>query len=418
MTRLSTKESADAVRHIRSILMSADDHGVVDIFAKFKQREIWASMYALGRLQHAARFYDMKQERKIQPVTDHALLEDLAHYAVFATAAYGWPMDAMRPKKHWKDFFGKPRSDLDTLIHRTNIEEDDILEVEWESKTHRPAYFLVRDKSRKRIVLCIRGTWSPHDVLTDMCCTADEMELPPSSMMTKVLHGRPNRTIRAHHGMLEAARCLRKATQKIVQEELKARPDYSLTLVGHSLGGGIAALLGILWQDLCPNLAVYVYGAPCVLTEGSKCNVNIVSVIGEQDPFQCLSLGHVADLTKGLSILCERPDLRREILDRVTRTRRFRHMREKDLQWCSTQMKKLQEQMQCEKFFPPGRILLLMSDNNGRRKQTFSLHEVPPSNFQSLLIRPRMFDLTPHIPVRYVARLRDIADRSGRVVGS
>ena len=41
---------------------------------------------------------------------------------------------------------------------------------------------------------------------------------------------------------------------------------------------------------------------------------NIISVIGEGDPFSVISLGHLADATKALSKLCQDKGFRDEIL--------------------------------------------------------------------------------------------------------
>ena len=140
------------MRKVRTILSCVDAHGVVDVFAKYRHGDVWASLYALSRLQHAALLYDRRHEVHTR-VNDAELLDNLAHYSVYATAAYGWKMDLA--------FGRRPRGgNLQTLLDRTCTDRDDVLTVSWESKTPRPAYFVVRDRTRKQIVLSIRGTWS------------------------------------------------------------------------------------------------------------------------------------------------------------------------------------------------------------------------------------------------------------------
>jgi hypothetical protein len=96
--------------------------------------------------------------------------------------------------------------------------------------------------------------------------------------------------------MLESAKGVANATRTIIASQLAENPTYKLVIVGHSLGGGTAAVLGTLWKDTFPGLQVFAYGCPCVgpLGMDPTSNDSIVSVVGEGDPFSCLSLGHLA----------------------------------------------------------------------------------------------------------------------------
>jgi len=96
--------------------------------------------------------------------------------------------------------------------------------------------------------------------------------------------------------MLESARGVANETRSIISSQLAENPSYKLVIVGHSLGGGTAAVLGTLWKNTFPSLKVYAYGCPCVGPLGSDptSNDSIVSVVGDGDPFSCLSLGHLA----------------------------------------------------------------------------------------------------------------------------
>jgi hypothetical protein len=367
-------ESTAAIKTVRDIITSVNDHGVVDVFQKYKIRDVTSSIYALSRLQRAAQHwqrqqvmpsdddddnsddeYDIDDESSLSScypiVKDAKLLEDLAHYAVYANTVYGWTMDLVfgrgDKKRHhpWRPFGRKgqerrQRNDsgrggsgngrfpsfangsLQTLLRRAGIHRRDVVAAVWESKTHRPAYFLVRDHAKQTLVLCVRGTYSAHDVLTDLCCTAEEFEPlspPPVSKSTRLTttrvvvssddtsnniqeqkSGEKSWTVLTvipdlyfdiaeycctitsslssvfldrrqrccgHHGMLQAARALHQDAEALVRAELEAHPDYSLVLVGHSMGGGVAALLGTLWEDVFGEHrigAVYLYGAPCV----------------------------------------------------------------------------------------------------------------------------------------------------------
>lgn len=421
--RLLSLESAAAVRTIRTILRQIGSHGVIDIFADYSKRDVWMSIYALSRLQRAARWYDdnnnntnnskgillgVKPRHRWTVVQDNELLDRLAHYAVYASVAYGWTMDVA--------FTGRIRyllgggGSLETLLRRTKIPRGDVVTTSWESRTHRPAYFIVRDRVRKTLVLCLRGTWSPHDILTSLCCTPEDREL---SSLGK--EEGASLVMRGHHGMLEAAQAVQKAVEDVIRSELDARPDFKLVLVGHSMGGGVAALLGMLWEPIFPDLMVYAYGPPCVipLTDKEstiiKSESNVISVVGEDDPFSCLSLGHVADASVCLSNLCKNEKLGKDILLRTVL--QVEEMSEKDLGWCSRTMVGLRRQMTNEKLYPPGKILYLYK---AKDSDAPVLVQVPPAHFRDLLIRPRMFDLTRHAPIKYVEDLRRLADKINR----
>ena len=209
---------------------------------------------------------------------------------------------------------------------------------------------------------------TPKDILTDLCCTAedflthDDAESVPQSTDNESIGDNFRMTFRqkykarAHQGMLEAARGVARRTRKVIASELAANPSYDLIIVGHSLGGGTAAVLGTMWHKTFPGLAVYAYGCPCVgpLDANPTINDAIISVVGEGDPFSCLSLGHLADISSVISELCKNHELRKKILSRTQVN--VEEMDSEDLKWCFDEMAALREsKMQAEKFYPPGR---------------------------------------------------------------
>ena len=257
------------------------------------------------------------------------------------------------------------------------------------------AYFIVRDQKQKKIVLCIRGTLSARDVLTDLCCNSEDFETGGDG-----LH-------RAHSGMLASARGVAESTKDIIAKELAAHPDYSLVLVGHSLGGGVAAVLGTLWEKDFEGLCVYGFGTPCVGPIAAKpaSNQNVVSVVGQGDPFSCLSLGHVAAVTNSIAQLCEDAQLRSLVLIRTDGP--LEEMDDFDLEWCFETMKELRSKFHGEKLYPPGRILYL-SEEDIEEGVGLSLREVPHTLFQDLRLQARMLDISRHVPSVYEKLLQDM----------
>lgn len=276
------------------------------------------------------------------------------------------------------------------------------------------AYFIVREVKRKRIVLCIRGTWSLRDILTDLCCTAQEFETIGCGGVQHV----------AHQGMLEAARAVAETAKDTIASELMANPDFSLVVVGHSMGGGVAALLGVLWKEVfAGKVTVYVYGAPCVSPlkpSLADYSVPIVSVVAQGDPMCLLSLGHIADISIAISQICEQKELRQTILAKTLGS--LDDMDKEVLFWCSETMESLRQAMNSSRLYPPGRILLLSKfrtaganiniqesqerKRSGRSETRIAFRTVPPQFFRELAIGPRMFDLSKHAPIRYESLLR------------
>ncbi|GKY92523.1 hypothetical protein MPSEU_000222600 [Mayamaea pseudoterrestris] len=396
--------------------MLRETHGLWTSLAKYSTPDILKSLYALARLQKAALYHELQQEeQRLQAEKDDKsasstiepeLLQDLAYYAIFANAAYGWKLDLA-----WNRRLSLG-GDIATILAHTNLSHDDIIAQEWTSKTHRPGYFLARDHVKKSIVLCVRGTWSAHDVLTDLCCLPDEaqVELVRPGIFYST---REKRVIRAHHGMLQAARLLKDAVQELIHEELKANPEYSLVLVGHSMGGGVCALLKLLLQDTVTTAtAVYIYGAPCVVSFDdweSIRDANIVSVLMDGDPFSRLSFGHISDIGAAVSNLCADPSLRSRIV--ATCRGSIANMSDEDLSWCTDTHLGLQKSMANEKLVPPGRILRL-SLSGRNQKRVVSLREESPANYLWLHIRPGMFDLQHHVPAKYIWTLQQLANAS------
>ncbi|KAE8387512.1 hypothetical protein BDV23DRAFT_161039 [Aspergillus alliaceus] len=105
-------------------------------------------------------------------------------------------------------------------------------------------HYLFLDHESKAVVLTLRGTWGFEDILTDMTCDYDDLEWQGKSW-------------KVHKGMhASAQRLLMGGGEKVMitlRAALEEFPDYGVVLCGHSLGGGVAALLATMISEPTSN---------------------------------------------------------------------------------------------------------------------------------------------------------------------
>lgn len=151
-----------------------------------------------------------------------------------------------------------------------------------------PRYWVLTDHGRSQIVLVLRGTMSLNELAVDLTCEPEEFEpattnFPghseegdestnstprmPSSFPfpTGTFRRFPRMSIssstspryQVHGGMLKMARMMGgvgKPVNHAVRDALRINPEYELVLSGHSLGAGVAALLGLVCNSTPHNL--------------------------------------------------------------------------------------------------------------------------------------------------------------------
>ncbi|XP_028106234.1 uncharacterized protein LOC114305352 isoform X2 [Camellia sinensis] len=150
-------------------------------------------------------------------------------------------------------------------------------------------YFIVVVHHLKSVVIAVRGTETPEDLITDGLCR--ECILSPEDLDGLINGNYVHPDVRqrvissiphyGHSGIAEAARDLflqiegnpgnddvSSNSRGFLSSLLGAGCEcdgYGLRIVGHSLGGAIAALLGLRLYRQYPNLHVYAYGSlPCL----------------------------------------------------------------------------------------------------------------------------------------------------------
>ncbi|OAX81849.1 hypothetical protein ACJ72_03801 [Emergomyces africanus] len=98
-------------------------------------------------------------------------------------------------------------------------------------------HYLSLDHASKAVVLTLRGTWGFEDILTDMTCDYDDLYwLGRPWQVHKGMHASAKRLLEGGGGRVMAT----------IRSALEEFPEYGVIFCGHSLGGGVAALLATM----------------------------------------------------------------------------------------------------------------------------------------------------------------------------
>lgn len=223
-----------AATHARSYLDERFGHGTADAFQRFVELlskvELKMTGSAAKRMSHPFMVnlgmvlkQAEEQKRYVTPMTsgvrfeDAKVLKKAARYARYAAAAF------YTEKRAIADYVG-------------GLCPDDIKHVHMPPHPGAPAYFVSVDPESGDVVLCIRGASSAAEALSGAVAPKEAL-----------LGGR------AHAGMLDAAKSVVEGVVKIIMQLSQESPRKGIAIVGHSVGGGVAALTTILLSaDGCP----------------------------------------------------------------------------------------------------------------------------------------------------------------------
>ncbi|KAL4904622.1 hypothetical protein BDW74DRAFT_27154 [Aspergillus multicolor] len=268
-------------------------------------------------------------------------------------------------------------------------------------------HYLFLDHESKAVVLALRGTWGFEDVLTDMTCEYDDLEWQGKNW-------------KVHKGMHASSKHLLMGGGRRVMITIRAAleefPDYGVVLCGHSLGGGVAALLATMISEptseaslvsftttsqsdgklllqsaretgdphaacyLPPGrpIHVYAYGPPAAMSPFLRRATRglVTTIVNGQDVVPSLSLGILHDLhTTSLAFKGDTSEAKSNVRHRVWENLRqsivnkfYVHDTPMLLNagdglgedaWAWRTLKSLREAMCAPKLVPPGEVFVV-----------------------------------------------------------
>lgn len=146
-----------------------------------------------------------------------------------------------------------------------------------------PSFALLGNKEKKSALLLIRGSKSVQDLLTDIQAHPEEIGMSTGNSPREETSGGFVDAF-AHNGMLKAAMWIKDrivGSLRILHAE-----GYQITLAGHSLGAGCAALLSVMLQKEFEDLQCFAYAVPaCVNLHVAESCVDFVHSIVLRDDF-------------------------------------------------------------------------------------------------------------------------------------
>ncbi|MED6198114.1 hypothetical protein PIB30_062932 [Stylosanthes scabra] len=252
---------------------------LMEIIACIKQSKLGVQDWSLSDLTIGLYLIYLRQasthpreDIKGVQISSESTVQDLIYYLELAKSAY-------------KD---SPAA----LARNSMLRERNIIKFIRNSSVMTPSYYIGVDPRKRLIILGIRGTQTVYDLITDILSTSDG-EVTFEGFST-------------HFGTAESARWFLNHEIDVIRKCLEKHQGFRLRLVGHSLGGAIAALLAIMIHrksskelGFSPDIVSAVgYGTPpCVSKElAESCSGFVTTVVMQDDIIPRLSVAALSRL--------------------------------------------------------------------------------------------------------------------------
>jgi Lipase (class 3) len=256
---------------------------------------VWQYFIAFACIQKKAR--ELIWRIKRLEMTPYLIdgVNDMKYFSRFAVGIYGKLLVSIIIEKKWTKIF-KSESDEEILMRYAKFHSENLIYSHIKSKKYLPGHAIVRDPLRKALVLVIRGTMSVFDCMTDLKGDYSSYDYVDPYSREVIASGL------VHSGILTCAKNLNDEIKEKVLEYLKIWPDYTLYVVGHSLGAGASALLGLIWMSdpeiMTKGFKAIAYAPPAVVSSelNEYLKQNLFSCVYGNDLVSRLSFGAVRDL--------------------------------------------------------------------------------------------------------------------------
>ncbi|KAI0503216.1 hypothetical protein F5B22DRAFT_560256 [Xylaria bambusicola] len=372
------------------------------VVSSFHTKSVYGDLAALESLRRCGAASGM--------FPDFHFLRNITRYSRYASAVYGYNflnlmgISKDRPAQNIAD---EIHYDVRSFAHHAKLPPNSIRLASFTdpqggsdstgaTDTGVPLVHTVAlDEESKAVVLTCRGTLGFEDVLADMMCDYDDLTWR-------------GKIYKVHKGIhASARRLLYGADGRVlvtIKTALDQNPGYGLVLCGHSLGGAVTALLGVmlaepsatgagfltsatqqlklLEEDGAPRspthiclpsgrpIHVYAYGPPAIMSPSLQKATRglITSTVHGNDLVPYLSLGVLHDFQAlALAFKTDNNEAKAEIKRRVWEELRSglanrwysnsaKQSNEDDENWDYVALKTLRVSMMNSKLLPPGEV--------------------------------------------------------------